>query len=197
MVPFMTLLCWSIGGCAQRSGKIDRTTVNDYQVERFMGTWYELARFDHPFEREMTEVSATYTLNPDGTITVENRGMKRGRAKVIRGKARIRDPHRKGELRVSFFPLISSDYNILELDLDGYTYALIGSSSPRYLWIMSRQRTLPRATFNRLLRCAKQRGYDIDALLFVDQNAQGLMLGENDTPSPAAPADSERTVTFR
>lgn len=156
----------------QSSNKIDLTTVKQVDLNRYMGTWYEIARFDHSFERGLVGVTATYTLLPDNKIRVINKGYKNtlsGKESVAKGKAKVPDPNEPGKLKVSFFLWFYADYYILELDEENYSYALIGSSSDKYLWILSRTPILPESTLNRLLEKARKRGYDTDNLIFVPQ----------------------------
>lgn len=152
----------------RKKKKIDTTTVKDLDVKRYMGRWYEIARFNHPFERGMTDVSAMYKERSNGTVSVLNSGYKHNRYKEIHGTAWVPDPNRPGQLKVSFFPLIASDYWIYELDRH-YKYVLVGSSSPKYLWIMCRTPTMPSHVLKHLLREAAHRGYDIRQLIFIDQ----------------------------
>ena len=120
---------------------IDNHTVTQVDLARYMGTWYEIARYDHYFEREMTLVTATYAFKPNGKIMVLNEGYKNGKHKQVIGKAYLPQANDPGKLKVSFFLWFYSDYYILELDPD-YRYAVIGSSSEKYLWILSRTKTL-------------------------------------------------------
>ena len=155
----------------QANGRIDinTSTVKQLDISRFMGKWYEIARYDHTFEKGMTYVTAEYSLESDGKIRVINRGIKNGKPKEIVGKAKQPDPMEyPGRLKVSFFLWFYSDYYILELDKD-YQYALIGSSSDKYLWILSRTPELPKETLDKLLANIKQRGYDLTRLVYVEQ----------------------------
>lgn len=148
--------------------QVDRRTIPAFDVRRYMGDWYEIARYDHPFERGLVEVRVSYRLVDGGRVEVESRGtdLESGKRRVARGKARTTS--RPGRLRVSFFWFFYSDYNILELGHD-YDWALVGGSSPKYLWILSRTPKLPVVTLNRILRLAERRGYRRDRLLFIDQ----------------------------
>lgn len=153
---------------------IDRSTVDSLDLPRYMGRWYEIARYDHRFERGMSEVTATYKLHLDGTVGVLNAGYKQeshGRMKFKRavGRAKIPDIAYPGRLKVSFFLWFYSDYYILELDKEEYNYALVGSSSDKYLWILSRTPQLPEGTKRLLLIAAMRRGYDTNRLLWIDQ----------------------------
>lgn len=149
---------------------IDVTTVDELDLNRYMGTWHEIARFDHRFERGMCDVTATYKLLPDGRVQVENRGYLRKKpydvCRTAEGQAKRPDPLQPGKFKVSFFPGVYSDYYVLELDKEGYNYALIGSSSEKYLWILSRTPVLPEETKKRLLAAATRRGYQVDKLLW-------------------------------
>ena len=148
---------------------IDTSTVKKLDILRFMGKWYEIARYEHTFEKGMTHVTAEYSLEPDGKIRVVNKGIKNGKAKEIVGKAKQPDPvEYPGRLKVSFFLWFYSDYYVLEMDND-YQYAIIGSSSDKYLWILSRTPELPKVTLDKLLANIKQRGYDLTKLIFVEQ----------------------------
>ena len=149
--------------------KVNNSTVKQLDIHRYMGKWYEIARYDHFFERGMTHVVTEYTLEKDGKIRVINKGIKNGKAKEITGKGKQPDPKEyPGRLKVSFFLWFYSDYYVLELDND-YQYAIIGSSSDKYLWILSRTPELPKETLDKLLANIKQRGYDLSRLIFVEQ----------------------------
>lgn len=149
--------------------KVDTSTVRQLDVARFMGKWYEIARYEHRFERGMTHVTAEYTLLPDGKIRVVNRGLKDGKPKEIVGKARRPNPvEYPGRLEVSFFLWFYSDYYILELAPD-YQYAVIGGSTDKYLWILARQEKISSSVREKFLSGLKKRGYDISRLVYVEQ----------------------------
>ncbi len=158
-------------GCNAENKNIDTSTISELNVERYMGTWYEIARFDHKFERGLVGNTALYMLEDDGTIKVFNAGYQEtldGKYQRSIGKARMPDKEKPGELEVSFFWNFYSPYKILHLD-ENYKYALIGSNSPKYLWILSRTPQLPEDILQMLLDEAKARGYDIENLIFVEQ----------------------------
>ncbi|MCF8358748.1 MAG: lipocalin family protein [Prolixibacteraceae bacterium] len=148
-------------------------TINsefEFELEKYLGTWYEIARFDHSFERNMQGVTATYSLRPDGKIKVLNQGYKKGfdekQSKAV-GKAKLAAPDTPRNLKVSFFLFFYAPYNILELNKE-YTYALIGSNTDDYLWILSRTPKMDEATYNMLVENAKERGYDMSKLIKVE-----------------------------
>ena len=149
--------------------EVDNSTVSQLDIHQFMGKWFEIARYDHSFERDMTNVTAEYYLLDDGKIEVINRGFKNGEPKRIVGKAKQPQPiDYPGRLKVSFFLWFYSDYYILDLDKD-YQYAIIGSSSDKYLWILSRTPEMSEAQLKKILQKIVQRGYDVGKLLFVKQ----------------------------
>ena len=145
---------------------VNNSTVEKLDLKRYLGKWYEIARFDHRFERDMTHCTATYTLHEDGKLTVTNKGMKNGKWKTSEGKVKIGD--QPGLLRVSFFGPFYSDYRIMMLD-DDYTYALIGGNDDDYLWILSRTPEMDLDTRNIVIHEAKKRGYKTNNLIWVEQ----------------------------
>ena len=162
-----TLIATSIG-CTAQTSNIDSSTVPTLDLDRYMGRWYEIARFDHRFERNLEQCEAIYKRLPEGKISVENSGVNAitGKHKTSYGKAHVgKSP---GQLRVSFFWFFYSDYNILALD-DDYQWSLVGSRSPDYLWILSRTPQLPKQTLDSILNIARKRGYDTSKLIFVKQ----------------------------
>lgn len=162
----MAVILLSAEACKAQT--INTTTVDNLDVERYMGRWYELARYDHRFERDMERCEAYYSLEPDGKIAVRNSGIdtKTGLLRITDGRAKL--GKQPGQLRVSFFLFFYSDYNILALG-DNYDWALVGSSSPKYLWILSRTPSLPKPTIEHILAIARQRGYDTEKLIWVQQ----------------------------
>ena len=137
---------------------INTSTVKQFDIPRFMGKWYEIARYEHTFEKGMSHVTAEYSLLSNGKIRVINRGIKNGKPKEIIGKAKQPYPiEYPGRLKVSFFLWFYADYYILELDKE-YQYAIIGSSSDKYLWILSRTPDMPEEKLNEFLQNIKRRG---------------------------------------
>lgn len=159
-----------IGALFGRGGKttVDNSTVKSLDLERFMGRWYEIARYDHIFERGMSHVSAMYMMTESGKVLLTNEGVKNGRHKSIRGHAKQPDASQPGKLKVAFFLWFYSDYYVMDIDPD-YRYALVGGSSDKYLWILSRDRVLKDDVRDELLGRLRTRGYDTDKLIFVDQ----------------------------
>ena len=169
LIPFVLALFPALSSA--QTGQFDNTPISSFDLSRYLGTWYEIARFDHSFERGMDNVTAEYLLRDDGKVDVINSGWKNGEFKVANGKARQPEPSKNpAHLEVSFFLFFYSDYNILLLDED-YRYALVGSSSPEYLWILSREPYIPDDVKEVMLKEAVKLGYDTSKLIWVDQTA--------------------------
>jgi apolipoprotein D and lipocalin family protein len=161
-----------IGGCQnKKSDKMNIETVKEVDLKRYLGKWYEIARFDHSFERGLVGATATYSMRNDGKIKVLNQGFKNtldGELSKAEGKAKLTDE--PGKLKVSFFWIFYADYYILELDAN-YQWALIGSKSDKYLWILSRTPKLEEKVKNLILHHAAKRGYDTSKLIWVEQKS--------------------------
>ena len=160
--------------CNRNSQMIDQTTVKELDINRYLGTWYEIARFPHSFEKNLVGVSATYSLRADGKIKVVNQGYKNtldGDLNVSAGKAKIPNLAEPGKLKVSFFWIFYADYFVLELD-ENYQYAMIGSSSDKYFWILCRTPEMEETTYQMLLSKARKRGYNLEKLEKVEQQMQ-------------------------
>lgn len=162
---FASLIALLLVACGT-STKVDNTPVASLDLQRYLGDWYELARFDHSFERGLDFCKANYALREDGMIAVTNTGVKDGEQKTSNGKAKTTDT--PALLRVSFFGPFYSDYRVMLLDED-YGWALIGSKSAKYLWILSRTPELPQETLDTILAEAQRRGYDTGKLIWVKQ----------------------------
>ena len=161
LVAFLAL----VAGCVSVP-KVDNAPVVALDLNRYLGEWYEIARFDHSFERGVEQAKANYSLKDDGTIEVVNSGIKNGKPKTAIGKGKRTDT--PALLRVSFFGPFYADYRVMMIDAD-YTYALVGSGGAGYLWILSRTPKLADDAKSELLAEAKRRGYDTDKLIWVKQ----------------------------
>ena len=165
----MALSLFSFFSSAQDT-EYDNSVIDDFDLSRYLGTWYEIARFDHSFERGLDNVTAEYLLRDDGTVDVINSGWKDGKFEVANGKAKQPDPLTDpAHLKVSFFLFFYSDYNVMMLD-DSYQVSLVGSKSPKYLWILSRTPELSDSVLDAVLEEAESRGYDTGKLIWVDQS---------------------------
>ena len=163
MLLALAMLIFALTAYAESRKQLNTTTVTNLDLQKFMGRWYEIARLDNRFERGMTDVVAEYTLLNDGTIRIVNSGMRDGKYHQTVGRGKVSSE--VGRLRVSFFMFFYSDYNILEMAQDGQ-WVLVGGNSPKYLWILSREKQLPADVINHIIGLARGRGYDTNALIF-------------------------------
>ena len=147
------------------------TPVKDFDGERYLGTWYEIARLDHSFERGLSKVSATYSRREDGGIRVLNRGFNsaEGEWSEAEGRAYFTQGPEVGALKVSFFGPFYSGYNVIAIDPD-YTYALVAGASLKYLWILSRETSIPDDIKSKYLKIAQDIGYNVADLLWIEHN---------------------------
>ena len=145
------------------------TPVTGFDVNRYLGEWYEIARLDHSFERGMEKITAQYSLNPDGSLRVVNRGfdVASGQWREAEGKARFIDDPQTGRLKVSFFGPFYGGYNIIKLDHSGYRYALVCGPDTSYLWILARSPDLDRTIVEQLVSYAADLGFDTSQLIYV------------------------------
>ena len=148
--------------------------VTGFEVERYLGKWYEIARLDHSFERHLKKVSATYKRGEAGEIRVLNQGfdLKTDQWKQVEGLARFLGSETVGSLKVSFFGPFYGGYHIIELDKQNYSYAMVTGPSRSYLWILSRTTTLDGAIYLDLVTKARRWGFDTEKLIIVEHNSQ-------------------------
>lgn len=142
--------------------------VENFNVGQYLGTWYEIARFDFRFEKDLDNVSAQYSLNEDGNVIVLNSGFnyKKEEWKKADGLAKFRGDKNVAALKVSFFGPFYAGYNVVALD-ENYQYALIAGKSLDYLWILSRTKSIPEEIKSNYLRIAEDIGYDTSKLIWV------------------------------
>ncbi|PIF44749.1 apolipoprotein D and lipocalin family protein [Chryseobacterium sp. 52] len=147
------------------------TAVNNFDAKKYLGRWYEMARFDYRFEKNMDNVTAEYSENPNGSIQVRNKGYNyvKKEWKESVGEARFVKDKTEASLKVSFFKPIWAGYNVIDIDED-YQYALVAGSSLKYLWILSRTTALPESIRQRFIEKAKKIGYNTDELIWVKHN---------------------------
>ncbi len=146
--------------------------VDNFDVHRYLGKWYEIARLDHSFERGLTRVSAEYTLREDGGLKVVNRGYsaEKNKWKEAVGKAYFVEEPSKGYLKVSFFGPFYGSYVIMDLDHDNYQYSLVCGPDKSYLWILSRTPAMQTEVKDRLVAKAAALGFDTSKLIYVTQD---------------------------
>lgn len=153
--------------------------VASVDASQYLGTWYEIARLDHSFERDLEKVTASYSLRDDGGIKVINRGFntKTNQWKEAEGKAYFVEPANAdktntGKLKVSFFGPFYGAYNIIELDKPYYNYVMICGPDKSYLWILSRTPQLTYPIKQHLIAQAKSLGFDTEKLIHVPQTSE-------------------------
>jgi len=164
----LTLAALLLAGCTGVPDGI--TPVTNFEIKRYLGKWYEIARLDHRFERGMNQVTAEYRLRDDGGIEVINRGylVEDGQWKTATGKAYLMDGSDTGHLKVSFFGPFYASYVIFELDYVGYEYAFVTSHDKSYLWLLSRTPAISEPVKQLFLDRARQLGFSTQDLIFVD-----------------------------
>jgi len=148
-------------------------SVNNVDINRYAGNWFEIARLPQSFEKGLVNVTATYEIRPDGKISVINQGYKgsaAGKPSKAKGTAWIPDPKSPGVLKVRFFWPFTGVYKIINLDLKEYTYSVVTSNSKKYLWILSREPVMNDKTYKELVEFTRQNGFDVDKLIKVPQN---------------------------
>ena len=147
--------------------------VCDVDLERYLGTWYEIARYPHRFEKGLEQVTATYEQKRNGKIRVINKGVKGGVFKSITGTAWVEDSNCTGRLWVRFFPPFKSSYNIVKLDHDDYQYAMVVGEKKKVLWILSRTPSMDKKLYKDLVDFAVSLGFKKRKIRKVLQNPDG------------------------
>ena len=145
------------------------TAVDGFESTRYLGTWYEIARLDHSFERGLQNVTAEYGEGENGTITVKNRGYdpeKEAWDEVV-GKAKFAGDPTAGRLKVSFFGPFYGGYNIIALDKENYQYAMVIGPTRKYFWILARTPELDASIYDALIEQAREAGVAVDKLIEV------------------------------
>jgi apolipoprotein D and lipocalin family protein len=170
MKKIFVLLTLLLAGCVSLPENIK--PVDNFQVERYLGKWYEIARLDHSFERGLTNVTADYSWRNDGSIKVLNRGYSviENKWKEAEGKAYFVNRPDQGFLKVSFFGPFYGSYTVFELDRDNYSYALVCGPDKFYLWLLTRSPKINEDLKNRLIAKAAALGFDTRRLIYVQHD---------------------------
>ncbi|GGX76270.1 hypothetical protein GCM10011309_27880 [Litorimonas cladophorae] len=168
VLSFLPML--ALTACA--GNPVAAVPVSGFETDRYLGTWYEVARLDHSFERGLSNVTANYTKRDDGKITVLNRGYneKKGKFEDAVGKAKYASDPTTGHLKVSFFGPFYGNYIIFDLDKTDYSTAYISGGKDNYLWLLSRTPNVSDATRADFLKQSKALGYNTDSLIWVDHS---------------------------
>jgi apolipoprotein D and lipocalin family protein len=167
--PFALVSLFMLAGCAGMPDGV--RPVSDFELDRYLGTWYEMARLDHSFERGLSRVTAEYSLRDDGGVRVVNRGYDAdsGKWEESVGKAYFVEDESLGYLKVSFFGPFYGSYVVFELDHAQYGHAFVSGPNTSYLWLLSRTPTVSEEVVSLFLERAEALGFDTGELIFVDQ----------------------------
>lgn len=170
MKYFLPIICLLLSSCVGKPDNIQ--PVHPFELNRYLGNWYEIARLDHSFERGLSHVTATYSMREDGGVKVVNRGYseKDKKWESAEGKAYFADKTETAFLKVSFFGPFYGSYVVFELDKDNYQYAMISGPDPDYLWILARQPQLDPVLLKNLITKAKSLGFATDKLILVNHS---------------------------
>jgi len=146
------------------------SVVKNFDAKAYQGQWYEIARFDFKHEKDLKNVTANYTLNEDGSIEVVNKGYNyvKNKWEESKGKAKFNGSNKEGALKVSFFGPFYGGYNVVEMD-PAYENVLVFGENTDYIWILSRQKTIPNHVKDKFLAKAKAAGYDLNRLVWTEQ----------------------------
>ena len=175
LLPILLPLLFS--GCATMNGNNMRPleTVTSVNLNRYVGQWYEIARYHHRFQEGCVGSKATYTLRDDGKIAVVNECYDKsfsGKLRSVKGKAWVVDKETNAKLKVSFFWPFAGHYWIIDLG-ENYEYAVVGHPGRKYLWILSRTPAMDEALYQAILVRLQQQGYDIAKLVRSEQKTGG------------------------
>lgn len=165
LVVFATLL----SGCLGMPDAVK--PVSGFELNNYLGKWYEVARLDHSFERGLTQVTAEYKMRSDGGVSVLNRGYSEAddEWKEAEGKAYFVDSNIDAYLKVSFFGPFYGSYVVFELDRENYSYAFVSGPDTDYLWLLSRTAVVEPEVMDKFIQMSAERGFDTSKLIFVAQ----------------------------
>ncbi|BES71768.1 lipocalin family protein [Marinobacter nanhaiticus D15-8W] len=168
----LVVVAFLLGACTGIPERVE--PVTGFQPQRYLGTWYEIARLPHPFEDGLSYVQATYTLQDNGTIDVLNQGFnaESGEWEQAEGVAKFVGARDVGHLKVSFFGPFYASYVVMALDKEDYQYSLVTGPDHDYLWLLSRTPEMDPEVQDRLVDQAREAGYPVDDLIWVEQSGQ-------------------------
>ncbi|MEZ9231377.1 lipocalin family protein [Vibrio amylolyticus] len=163
------MVSFALSGCLGMPERV--MPVSGFQLEEYLGEWYEVARLDHSFEEGLSQVSANYTLKSDGGVRVINRGYSQedDEWQQAEGKAYFVNESNEGYLKVSFFGPFYGSYVVFDLDKENYQYAFVSGPNNEYLWLLARTKTVDSALKDRFLTMSEERGFNTDEIIWVDQ----------------------------
>ncbi|MFM2590296.1 lipocalin family protein [Vibrio sp. TBV020] len=167
---FIIVLALLLSGCLGMPKGVE--PVSDFQLNNYLGTWYEVVRLDHSFERGLKNVTADYSLREDGGVRVINRGYSTENQewKEAEGKAYFVNDNNQGYLKVSFFGPFYGSYIVFDLDKTNYQYAFISGPNNDYLWLLSRTPNVSQEIIDKFVSMSEKRGFDTNQLIFVEHD---------------------------
>lgn len=170
LLPLALAMALLLTGCGEKKKPEKVTPVENFKLTEYLGTWYEIARLEHKFEKGMEAITATYSMREDGGVKVLNRGYKTAEKEWndAEGKAYFTGDTDNGFLKVSFFGPFYGSYIIMDTDYE--TYTMISGPDTSYFWILARTPTLDKKILDRLLAKAKDAGFDTSVLIYPDQS---------------------------
>ncbi|GEK12224.1 lipocalin [Aliivibrio fischeri] len=168
-VGFGAVILMMLNGCLGMPKGVE--PVTGFELNRYLGTWYEIARLDHSFEDGLSQVSAEYSINEDGSVKVINRGFsdQDQQWSEALGKAKFVNGSDEGYLKVSFFGPFYGSYVVFELDKENYQYAFVSGPDLDYLWLLSRTKKVDQEVIERFVSTAQSLGFKTNELIFVEQ----------------------------
>lgn len=146
--------------------------VCDLDLDKYLGKWYEIAKFETKHQMDLDNVTATYSLKDNGKIKVHNVGYKNGRKRAIKGSAWLQDKECTGSLYVRFFWPFKSDYQVIHLPSD-YRFAVVMGKEKDSLWILSRSPKMKRTDYKAIVKKLKEQGFQVNKLMKTKQNRDG------------------------
>ncbi len=163
----MVVLAMLLGGCLGMPKTVQ--PVNNFELDRYLGTWYEIARLDHSFERGLTRIQAEYSLRDDGGVRVLNKGysVEKQAWQEAEGKAYFVESPDQGYLKVSFFGPFYGSYVVFGLDQENYQYAFVSGPDTSYLWLLARTPQVAPEVLDAFKQAARERGFDTEELIYV------------------------------
>lgn len=167
----VTISTLTLGACLGMPEKVK--PVADFEVNKYLGKWYEIARLDHSFERGLSQVTAEYSLKKDGGVLVVNRGYSDAKSKwkEAKGKAYFVNADNEAHLKVSFFGPFYGSYVVFELDHENYQYAFVSGPNTKYLWLLARTPSVEPELIQKFVDMSKERGFDTDNLIYVEHDS--------------------------
>lgn len=165
----LIIISFALSGCLGMPESVK--PVSDFEINKYLGKWYEIARLHHSFEEGLSQVTAEYTLKDDGGVSVLNRGFlaSENEWKEAEGKAYFVNSESEGYLKVSFFGPFYGSYVVFELDSDNYQYAFVSGPNTDYLWLLARTPSVDQELKDMFVQMVKERGFDTKRLIFVEQ----------------------------